>query len=155
MSNVDEIGRVFRKPEKVSYPAYPVKRKPSRAVKLVIILIFVAIGALGLGGYYYSQFQSLKDVSHNPNLVSQIEAKELEKKVSRLMVLPQSELPTVATVSDQTKLADQPFFENASDGDKLLIYAQAKMVVLYSPERDKIINIGPLTVENQSEQAVN
>ncbi len=75
--------------------------------------------------------------------------KELQrtvKSVSRLMVLPETEQPTLATVSDVTKLKDQAFFANAKTGDKVLIYPNSRKAILYSPSLDKIIEVSSLNL---------
>jgi len=55
------------------------------------------------------------------------------------MELPSDELPTVATVTDSTKLAKEPFFEKAKNGDKTLIFSQAGKAILYDPKTHKIV----------------
>lgn len=66
-------------------------------------------------------------------------------KVSKLMVLPKGEVPTIATVSDKSKLVEQSFFQNAEDGDAVLIYQKAGSAILYRPSENRIINVGPVT----------
>src|SRR3989344_3462641 len=72
------------------------------------------------------------------------EAVELQARVGKLIVLPNNEIPTVATVTDPALLANQPFFSGTKAGDKVLIYAEAKKAILYDPELNKIINVSPL-----------
>lgn len=73
------------------------------------------------------------------------EAADLIKKVSVLITLP-NEVPSVATVADKSKLADQSFFKNAENGDKVLIYTEAKKAYLYRPSANKIIEVGPINI---------
>ena len=61
------------------------------------------------------------------------------------MELPQ-EVPTVATVSDVSKLKNQAFFANAKNGDKVLIYQNAKKAILYRPSSNKIVEFGPINL---------
>lgn len=61
--------------------------------------------------------------------------------VGKHINIPEDEIPTIATVSDVKKLADQPFFSSAKNGDKVLVYKKNKKAILYRPETDKIINL--------------
>ncbi len=105
----------------------------------------VALVAVVLAGYFYSQVRVLKQ---NPQAVAQKEVADLVAKVSKLAVLPTGETPTVATVSDPEALKDQVFFAQAVKGDKVLIYAQAKKAILYSVTMNKIIDVAPLNIGN-------
>jgi len=64
--------------------------------------------------------------------------------VGKLMVLPEGETPTIATVSDPDKLKDQAFFAHAKTGDKVLIYAKAKKAILYSPTDNRIVEVAAI-----------
>ncbi len=103
-----------------------------------MILLVIALGATSL--YFY------KKVHTTPEIVSQEETKDLVSRVGKLMVLPEGETPTIATVSDPSVLQDQVFFADAEKGDKVLIYANAKKAILYSPTLNKIITIAPLNI---------
>lgn len=99
--------------------------------------------ALGAAGYFYSQNQDLRN---HPEKVSQQEVAALVATVGRLIELPQGEQPQLATVTDAAKLkTEQTFFANAENGDKVLIYNQAKKAILFRPATKKIIEIGPVT----------
>ncbi len=62
------------------------------------------------------------------------------------MELPSGETPTVAAVSDVSKLQGQQFFVNAKNGDQVLIYSNAKKAILYRPSTNKIIEVGPVNL---------
>lgn len=64
--------------------------------------------------------------------------------VSRHYQLPEED-PAIATVEDKTKLNSE-FLKNAENGDKLLIYKDAKKVILYRPSVDRIIEVGPVSI---------
>jgi hypothetical protein len=107
-----------------------------------ILLILVVVLA-GTSIYFYRQFSVIKQ---DPNAISKAEVRTLTEKVGRLIVLPQDEDPTVATVSDPEALKDQTFFADAKKGDKVLIYTNAKKAILYDPTLNKIITVAPLTI---------
>lgn len=48
------------------------------------------------------------------------------------------------TVSDITKLEDNPFFNNAQNGDIVVAYQINKLVILYRPAQHKVINASKL-----------
>lgn len=118
-----------------------------KSKKLFISILVVAIGALGLAGYFYYQLALAKQ---NPQAVAQEETESLVAKVSALVVLPEGEAPTIATVSDPAALKDQAFFTLAQKGDKVLIYAQAKKAILYSVSMNKILEIAPLNIGDKT-----
>ena len=110
-----------------------------------VVVPVIAVVAIIAAGYLYSQVRVLKQ---NPQAVAQKEVADLVAKVGRLVVLPEGESPTVATVSDPEALKDQAFFAKAVQGDKVLIYAQAKKAVLYSVSLKKVIDVAPLNIGN-------
>lgn len=63
--------------------------------------------------------------------------------IERHMIVPADDTPVVATVTDADLLrAQQPFFANAQNGDQLVLFPNAAQAVLYSPQRDIIVNVG-------------
>lgn len=109
---------------------------------LVVLLI------LGFGGWQFRQNQVLKKQVgqlQGTDAEASAEVKALVSKVSKLIVLPDEE-PTVATVTDPSKLAGQAFFATAQTGDKVLIYANAKKAVLYRPSEGKIVEVAPINL---------
>jgi hypothetical protein len=71
---------------------------------------------------------------------------QVVSRVGNMMLLPE-ETPTIATVSDLSKLQGQKFFAHASKGDIVLMYAKAQKAILYSPSQNKIIEVAPITNE--------
>lgn len=80
------------------------------------------------------------------------EVPELVLKIGRIVELPANETPTLATVSDKSKLAGQAFFLNAENGDKVLIYEKSGKAILFRPATNKIINMSSINapVSNQN-----
>jgi len=66
------------------------------------------------------------------------------ERVAAKLFIPQSEQPTVATISDveELRFANPNFYFYAQDGDKLLVYSD--MAVIYRAEEDIIINVVPV-----------
>jgi hypothetical protein len=110
-----------------------------------VVIPLVALAAIIVAGYFYSQVRVLKQ---DPQAAAQKEAAGLVAKVGKLLVLPVDELPTVATVSDPEALKDQAFFAKAVVGDKVLIYTTAKKAILYSVALNKVVEVAPLNIGN-------
>jgi len=64
--------------------------------------------------------------------------------VGKLIVLPTDETPTIAVVTDPSKLQDQPFFSDAKQGDDVLIYTKSGKAILYDPTINKVIGMAPI-----------
>jgi len=109
--------------------------------KFIVFLIIV--GLAGATAYYYKQYKKIKD---NPQVVSQEETQFVVTELGKLMELPEG-TPSLATVQDKEKLKDQSFFRKAENGDKVLIYADAKQAILYRPSTKKIIEVAPLILQ--------
>jgi hypothetical protein len=62
------------------------------------------------------------------------------------MVLPKGEEPTVGTITDPSAFEGQAFFEGAVKGDKILVYPNKGMIILYSSSQGKILGVAPLSL---------
>lgn len=116
--------------------------------KKILLALFVTLFLVlaGLPSYYfYSKYKDAQFHLQNPTAATQEDAKLVVQKVAALMMLPTNEDPTLATVSDSSKLKDQPFFANAVNGDRVLIYTKAKKAILYRPATNKIIDVAPVS----------
>lgn len=107
-----------------------------------ILLILLAIGGSSAGIYYFYQYKSLLARTNDPNLVVQ----ELLMKVGKLLDLPTGEQPTVATVTNPELIKDQAFFTKAKKGDRVILYPNARLAILYDETANKIINFGTMSV---------
>lgn len=107
-----------------------------------LVLTVVTIGSVVTA---YNLNSKLKSVSAVP-AADQEEVKNLVAAVGALIILPENETPTVATVSDPSKLKEQPFFNHSEVGDKVLIYSEALKAVLYRPSTGKIVEVSVLNV---------
>lgn len=120
---------------------------------LILIAVIIAAIILGGGGYFYYQTQQKQTVKINPQASAQEETKKIIAEVGTLIDLPVGEDPAVATVTDVTKLKDQPFFQKAKNGDKVLIYTNAKKAILYDPNLKKVLDVAPINIGTSSAEA--
>lgn len=118
------------------------------------IPVFLLVLVVGVAGYFFHQYQKtqaeVKRLKQDPQTAALEETKKLISKVGELVTLPEGEAPTVATISDKEKLKDQPFFAKAKNGDKLIIYTQARKAILYDPVANKIVDIVTLSLATAS-----
>ena len=99
----------------------------------VVVAIAVIILAL-FGGYvFWATKQSPESISR------------LSERVGRHYLLPDNETPALLTVEDKSKV-NSNFFEKAHNGDKVLVYKDNKLVILYRPSIDRIIQVGPVSM---------
>lgn len=114
-----------------------------RILTAITILLIAALPS----AYFYNKYQDSKAASEDSAQVEKEEAMKLVTEVREHALLPTDEEPTVATVSDISKLQGQAFFLDAANGDKVLVYSNAKKVVLYRPSIQRVINMTPLNLE--------
>lgn len=122
-------------------------KKPllSKTVMLVVVILFLL--SFFVTGFFAWQYFQLKQRVQNPEQAEITEIETLLNKVSRLMVLPDNERPTIATVTDKTKLSDQEFFQKAQNGDKVIVYEKTKKAILYRPSINKIIEVSVINLQ--------
>lgn len=121
------------------------KTVPKKFLQRSYLLAGLAVVILAAGGGGYAWYTQQK--------APQNEVIQLQQRLSSIMELP-TELPTLATVSDIRKLSNQAFFAHAQNGDKVLIYPLAKKAILYRPSSGKIINVGPIVVDEKPAEPV-
>jgi hypothetical protein len=124
-------------------------RKRSRNKILLLVSLALVVLFAAVAGFFFWQWQSLKS---NPNIEAQATSTRLIEKVGKIYDLPKDEKPTVALISDKNKLKDQSFFEKAQNGDYLIMYTNAKLALLYREKENKLINVGPITIQDDSQQ---
>lgn len=118
--------------------------------------VLLGLGALtiifaGTSAMFYKQ---VKDLKTNPQKTNQEENEKLIASVGKLVLLPEGEAPTIATVTDADKLkSEQAFFAKAKQGDKVLIYTRALKAIMYRPSENKIIEVAPLVIGNPTQAA--
>ena len=138
------------------FMAHPLNKSGSispAAITVIVLLLFVV-----LGGAYMLFFKSSGYVITEPGKDGQLTEKQiiqLTQKVGELIILPE-ETPLVATVEDAAQLrAEQAFYNDVQNGDKLLIFPQAAKAIIYNEASHKIVNAGPIFVNNDQEHATN
>lgn len=110
---------------------------------------FLFMSALVIFGFLIGGFFRGGISYRNETAVTDKQFQVWIERVSRLAVLPEDEVPQVATVTNPEVLRSQPFFAEAKMGDVVLIYS--KKAVLYDPKANKVIIVAPVN-QNASTQ---
>lgn len=122
-----------------------IRRKRSRKTTiLIVVLVVLLVGGLGYVTYRYNQARQEISRLSNPQQAAEQETNSLLEEVSAAVVVPENETPTIATVNDVSKLSEQPFFKNAQNGDKVLIFTESKSAILYRPSEKKVVTVTPI-----------
>lgn len=124
------------------------KKKKFAKIILIAVIFTLVAGSLGTAGYFYHKYK--KAMSGN---AAKEENNFYIDEIKKFMLLPEDEEPTLATVSDREKLQNQPFFAKAENGDKVLIYTNAKKAILFRPSINKIIEVTSFTGGLQEESS--
>lgn len=123
------------------------------AAEVVLLLAVIGLGfwAWNLSSDNKDLQKQLNAANSNPQAIIQKQTDALIKQVGGLMTLPTDETPTIANVTDVNAARQQSkFFDNAQNGDKVLMYVKAGQAILYRPSTNKIILVAPLTFNNST-----
>jgi hypothetical protein len=115
---------------------------------LIIFFFLLLVGSIAAAGYFFFELKNLKN---NPNAYAESENKALVSALGQIILLPENEQPTIATVTDPKELADQAFFANAKVGYKVFVYTKAKKAILYDPVKHMIVEVGPVNITDGAE----
>lgn len=125
----------------------PARKKSKLPLTLAITLIIILTA---VAGFFFWKWQTAEA---NPAAEAQAASQRIIQKVGKLYALPSGEEPTVALVQDKEKLKDQSFFEKAQNGDHLLMYSKAKLALIYREKDNKLINVGPISINNTNDES--
>lgn len=127
--------------------------KFNKLIGLVAVIIVIAAIGFSLKSNQETnrlkqELESLQQTQQQP---SDDEVNKLVAEIGKLIVLPEGENPTLATITDKEKLKDVPFFSKAENGDKVLIYVTARKAYLFRPSTQKIIEVATLNLNTATQ----
>ena len=120
-----------------------------KLIKTKFASVAVILLLAGLPSYYFYHKSVIANQKlNNPTEASKKAIDEVVSKVSRHIILPKDETPTMASITDLEKVKSQgqAFFMNAQQGDKILVYTQAGKAYLYRPSKDIIVEVAQLNI---------
>lgn len=112
-------------------------------------LVLVALlSTVALVTYAIGHRAGVKD-ARSASLASAAASEEnVAARVSALILAP-DEVPTIALVKDLAPLQGMSFFEHAKVGDVVLMYERAQKAILFDPDANKVIEVGPMSTAVQ------
>jgi hypothetical protein len=117
-------------------------------VRIFIVVFFVV--AIVSGFFAYRAYTAPEAIASREVKRIEAENKALIIEISKVMLLPQNEIPVIYTIDDPTTLMNkQPFFTASEKGDKLIIYPKSSKAIIYSPSRKVIVNVGPIAPDSK------
>lgn len=157
-TSADPTTKIKRKPDDAGMPKKTKKAPKRRLSKIFLAFLVVLLIALLAGSaYLYKQY---KDTQNQVNKLSTVQGQqELSKtqtnqllgEMRSIILLPSNEDPVVATVTDINLLKSQPFYQDAKNGDRVVVFVNAKKAYIYRPDEKKIINVGAFETEAPSQ----
>lgn len=121
----------------------------------IFLLLVSLAGNAFLGSMYWQTRQELTQLRQDPNFGAKEDLDQTLEEVSRIVNLPEGIVPIVATVNNAESLRGrQEFFEDAQNGDKMLLYSNAtasadRKAYLYRPATQQLINVAPINISGQ------
>jgi len=108
---------------------------------LLLTGVFVADRFLNLNSIEVGEIHNEKQIS------------KIIDKVRSHIVLPENEKPLVATVANVDNLKkSNSFYDNAHNGDYLILFESVKLGILYDKEKDILLKVAPLTLKDTTNQ---
>jgi hypothetical protein len=136
-------------PIRVAGDGTPGKRRNWRKSGL-IALIVISLASAGTAAFLFKQNQ---DLLANPGTVStkknSEDTKRILEKLSKVMVIQETEKPTVARVTkpELLKTNNKTFYKDVQSGDYLILYP--KRAIIYREKTNIVVNVAPIINASQ------
>ncbi|MDP3880703.1 MAG: hypothetical protein Q8Q32_00785 [bacterium] len=127
------------------------------ASNAIVVTIIVLVIVVLLGFWFFNQQQTpvVEVGSGEDAQLTEEQIANVIAAVRRHIVLPEDEEPLVATIINVDELiAEQPFYQGASNGDILIIYGSVAKALIYDPRADRLVNVGPVEVQQDASATV-
>lgn len=121
---------------------------------LIVVLLVLALAGIGFLLKKYNdtrqEVQKLSTVQGQQEL-NQTQTNQLLGEMRAIIVLPSGEDPVVATITDINQLKDKDFYKDAENGDRVVVFPNAKKAYIYRPSTKTIINVGAFQVDTNAQ----
>ena len=122
----------------------------SKKFLLIPLVAIIALALIGIGAYYFINLS--KSDSKVSSTLTPEESQRVIAAIGKLIELPEGEEPILATVTDLNLLKSEPFYDKAQNGDRVLIYKNSSLAILYRPSSNKIIKVGAVALDESTEE---
>ena len=141
----------------ISSAYFSIAKNKILLISLTVVVILALVGSAYLYFQYLKSEKELKKLkqvsSQSASTKQDDEIKKIVSEVAKIARLPANEVPSIATITDATKLKDQPFFKDAKNGDILLVFNNSGKAILYDPKEKKVVDVTTLsTTESFNQQ---
>ena len=135
------------------------KSKGNTRQKVLLVILIVALVALIAGvGYLYKKYRDTQAMVYKLSTAqgqqelnkTQIEA--ILSEMRKLIVVPTGEDPAIATIVDIEQLKSSPFYKDAQNGDRVVLFNNAKKAYIYRPDSKIIVNYAAFQPEEPAQQ---
>lgn len=131
------------------------KGASNAVVVTIVVLALVVIAGLWFFSQQEQQAPTVVVGTGEDAQLTEAQIADLITAVRRHIVLPEDEAPLVATIINVDELiAEQPFYQGASNGDILMIYGSVAKALIYDPRADRLVNVGPVEIQQDASATV-
>lgn len=120
----------------------------SRKILTVFYLVLL-LASMSASLFFYLKYKKERVIILKPEMKIEKTSEVLSDKVNKLVRLAIPEEPNVFVINGNTP-RNQPFLVEAKNGDVLLLYLKNKKAILYDPQVNQILKIGPLATSTYS-----
>lgn len=139
----------------------PAKQRRLRKPKLTTVLVLIVLLGLAAGSaYLYTQYEATQEKVEQLSTVqgqeelNKTQTEQLLGEMRQMILLPTDEDPAVATIIDINQLNSNEFYKDAQNGDRVIVYSNAKKAYIYRPDTKMVINVGSFQVDETQQKPV-
>ncbi len=123
------------------------EKKQQIVVGISVAALVIALLGMGSAVYFFRQSRTRPPEEQTDVPKGEIaDDQSVLDAVRKLILLPNEE-PRIVTIANVEELkTSQLFFQDAQNGDKLIIFTDAKKAVVYRPGEHIIVNVAPIVI---------
>lgn len=122
----------------------------SKVKSLLLTILIIIIFVVGVGAGYLVYNRLTEKEGDNEGNIEQREVVDILDELGEIILLPESENPTVAKLIDisELKKENEIFYKDAQEGDIMIIYSDR--AIIFRRAEKRIVNIAPVYIETDA-----